>query len=409
MNPKDINLLFISDVTTHVPVEENIKTMKAFELFKKSPSVSSPTSTPSKTTPKPLIISRSSSSETPKSERLAPTWLNQLINQMGARLDASNIWQQLLDQLKLLKESSKTLKNQLDEIYKDIQSAYKDIENKLTEQAKKQIEFSNQKVKLLQKEIDFITQVYKSLLKQIPKIEPDQKTQLSRELAMALGSITALIHPSYAPYFYMAIPQIVQYWRNEDMINFENAMRKFEIAATLAGTNLEFLNKVLEKQMAVLEEKEKQDLLPTTLTLKLLTEKYTNYIDLYNNLWPKYLENVNNQIANVIKLLEAKERERHNRAEEKLREQTIRLQTEIRKELNKLRTEEWKLKKTEKLAPWSVPSKIFEILIKQAADPEEVLEIIESFEEASSSGSTSLLDVIEKLKEKLESKERKKK
>ena len=404
MDPKDINLLFLSDVITHVPIEENIKTMKALELLKTPPSVSSPTSITSKTTPKPLIISRPSVSETQKPERLSPTWLNLLVNQIAAQLDVSNTWQQLFEQLK---QASDALKEDLEKISKEIPNVYNEIKDKLEEQIKIQSTFSTQKLNLLQKEIDFLTQVYKSLLNQMPKIEPDRKTQLSRELAIALGSITALIHPSYAPYFYMAIPQIVQYWRNEDMENFENAMRKFEMAATLAGTNLEFLNNILERQIRILEEKEKQALLPTTLSLQWLTEKYKTYMDLYTSLWPKYLENIHKQIANVIKLLEAKERERHNRAEERLREQAIRLQSAIKEELNKIRAEELQLKKAKELAPWSVPGKIFEVLTRKAGDLNDLLKILESFEKTSRSESTSLFDVIENLKEELEGKESK--
>jgi hypothetical protein len=392
MAPKDINLLFISDKTTHVPIEENIKVMKELEASeKKQPAVSS------KPTSKPLTIPQSVTPKEQKQEKISNTQIHLLMNQAGNQLNVDKIWQKIYDFFEKIEFGPDFLKSELSKISKQIEDTYKDLKSKLENQAKIQSEYSNKKIDLLQKQIDFLINVYKDLMKKIPNLEVDQTTQLSRQLGMALGSITALIHPSYAPYFYMAIPQIIQYWRNEDMENFENAMRRFEMAVTLAGTNLEFLNNIIEKQLALLEEKEKQALLPTAATLQLLIQHYSDYIDLYNKLWPKYFETTQKQISDVIRILDVKEKERHNRILEKLREDYIRMLKDFKEKKLKMEEEQFDIKKTKELTPWLSPSKIFEVLTKKSETPQDLLKILKSLTKPPEPG--SLFEVIERIEE----------
>jgi len=395
MAPKDINLLFISDKTTHVPIEENIKAMKELEASeKKQPAV-----TP-KPTPKPLTIPQSVTPKKQKQEKISNTQIHLLMNQAGNQFDIDKIWQKIYDFIEKIEIDPGFLEKELKEIRGHFEKVYEDLKSKTEEQTKIQSEYSNKKNDLLQKQINLLIDIYKDLMKKIPNLEVDQTTQLSRQLGMALGSITALIHPSYAPYFYMAIPQIIQYWRNEDMENFENAMRRFEMAVTLAGTNLEFLNNIIEKQLTLLEEKEKQALLPTTLTLQLLNQEYANYIDLYNKLWPKYFENAQRQISDAIKLLDIKEKERHNKILEKLREDYIRMLKDYKEKKLKMEEEQFDIKKTKELTPWLFPSKIFEVLTKKSESPQDILKILKILTRPPKP--KSIFEVIERMEEEFE-------
>jgi hypothetical protein len=389
MAPKDINLLFISDKTTHVPIEENVKVMKELEASEKKQPTVSP-----KPTPKPLTIPQSVTPKEQKQEKISNTQIHLLTNQAENQFNVDKIWQKIYDFFEKIQIDPGFLEEELKRIRDHLKKVYEDLKSKTDEQTKIQSEYSNKKIDLLQKQINLLIDVYKDLMKKIPNLEVDQTTQLSRQLGMALGSITALIHPSYAPYFYMAIPQIIQYWQNEDMKNFENAMRRFEMAATLAGTNLEFLNNIIEKQLAILEEKEKQALLPTTLTLQLFNQEYANYIDLYNKLWPKYFENIQRQISDVVRLLDIKERERHNKTLEKLREESIQLQSRFKSIWLNMQRKKIDDSKNKLL------NKIFEALIKKAETPEDLSKILEAIEESSEEG--SLIDVLNKIRKKFE-------
>jgi hypothetical protein len=395
MAPIDINLLFMSDKTTHIPIEENVKVMKELEASEKKQPVVSP-----KPTPKPLTIPKSVTPEEQKQEKISNAQIHLLMNQAENQLNVNNIWQKINDFLGKIEFSPDFLEKELKKVREDLEKAYKDSEAETKKITQIQSEYSNKKIDLLLKQIDLIIDIYKDLMKKMPNLEVDQITQLSRQLGMALGSITALIHPSYAPYFYMAIPQIIQYWRNEDMENFENAMRRFEMAVTLAGTNLEFLNNIIEKQLAVLEEKEKQALLPSLATLQSLNQKAAYYADLYNKLWPKYFEITQRRISDVIKFLDIIERERHNRTLEKLREYAIRIQKEFREKKLKMEEELFEIKKLKELTPWLFPSKIFDVLTKKAETPQDILKIIKIFTKPTEG--ESLLEIIERLEEELE-------
>jgi hypothetical protein len=222
-----------------------------------------------------------------------------------------------------------TIRQEIEKLPKEFKADLKEYENKmdkvyneLEENLKKQVEigqkYADKEIELLTKHLQFIEKVFTDLLKEKPNLEPDKWTLFGRQLAMALGSITALAHPGYAPYFYMAIPKVVQYWQNEDMYNFEKAMKRFELALKLAGTQLDFYNQIMEHNLAILEKQKEKELLPITLTGQTLMEKYYTYANIYSKMASEQYKILNDKISNLLALADLKEKSRHYQAMEEL-------------------------------------------------------------------------------------------
>ena len=177
----------------------------------------------------------------------------------------------------------------------------KDIKEKKESKTKELIEIKEQYAKKMIETLDKynqqLTDIYSELMKQIPKMEPDEKIQWARGLAMALMAISGFIHPSYSPYFYMAIPQIVEYWRNEDRENFEMAMEKFNAALNIAGIKMNYLTQITENNLKKIQSLEEIDVLPVQMALEnlekdenALREQILNYESLYLELLGKLPE-----------------------------------------------------------------------------------------------------------------------
>jgi hypothetical protein len=167
-----------------------------------------------------------------------------------------------------------------------------DIKEKKENEIKKLIEIKKQYAEKMTKILDEynqqLTDIYSELMKHFPKMEPDEKKQWARGLAMALMAISGFVHPSYSPYFYMAIPQIVEYWRNEDRENFEIAMEKFNAALNIAGIKMNYLTQITENNLKKLQTLEEVDVLPVQMALEnlekeedALREQILNYESLY--------------------------------------------------------------------------------------------------------------------------------
>jgi hypothetical protein len=173
-----------------------------------------------------------------------------------------------------------------------IEEDLKDIKEKKENEIKKLIEIKKQYIEkmteMLNEYNQQLTDIYSELMKQIPKMEPDEKKQWARSLAMALMAISGFVHPGYSPYFYMAIPQIVEYWRNEDRENFEMAMEKFNAALNIAETKMNYLTQITENNLKKLQSLEEIDILPVQMALEdlekdedTLREQILNYESLY--------------------------------------------------------------------------------------------------------------------------------
>jgi hypothetical protein len=189
----------------------------------------------------------------------------------------------------------------------------------------------------------------------------------------------------------MAIPQVVQYWQNEDMYNFEKAMKKFELALKLAGTQLDFYNQIMEHSLKILEKQKEKELLPLTITGQLLMEQYHNFADAYNKMAVEYIKSFSDQIAHELSAIKAgimyqhykdwreiqelakqiefarlQEMKRHNRVMEG-----------IRSSIAKATGEQFNFKKLEKLHPWLFPKEVLKMLNIQ--DPQLAYQILVTY------------------------------
>jgi hypothetical protein len=254
--------------------------------------------------------------------------------------------------------------------------AYDALEKNLKEQVKVHQKYADKQLEEIRQHLNWIKQVFTDLMKEKPNLEPDKWTQFGRQLAMALGAISALAHPGYAPYFYMAIPQVVQYWQNEDMYNFEKAIKKFELALKVAGTQLDFYNQIMEHNLTILEKLKEKELLPKTIVGQLLAEKYHAHVDAYNKLKTEYARAFNDKIAHQLSAIKAgimlqhykdwkeiqqfakqielerlREMQRHNRAMEG-----------IRNLMTKIMGEKFEFEKLKQFYPWLFPEKLIKSL-----------------------------------------------
>jgi len=220
------------------------------------------------------------------------------------------------------------IKSELTLADKEVKQYFDMVQENLNKQIALQTKYADQEINLMQKHLDLIKDVFLDLMKEKPKLEPDKWTQFGRQLAMALGAITALAHPEYAPYFYMAIPQVVQYWQNEDAQNFERAIKKFEMALTLAGTQMDFYNQLMEYNLKILEKKKEKDLLPLAMTGELLLTRYTKYMDLYTKMALEYTKALSDRVGNLISLADLVNKERHYKRLEELKEEELKLRKE---------------------------------------------------------------------------------
>jgi hypothetical protein len=255
-------------------------------------------------------------------------------------------------------------------------NAYDALEKNLKEQVKVHQKYADEQLFVLRKHLNWIQKVFTDLMREKPNLEPDKWTQFGRQLAMSLGAISALAHPGYAPYFYMAIPQVVQYWHNEDMQNFEKAMRKFELALQTAGTQLDFYNQIMEHNLTILEKLKEKELLPKTIAGQLLAEKYHAHVDAYNKLKTEYARALSDKISHQLSAIKAgimlqhykdwkeiqqfakqielerlKEMQRHNRVMEG-----------IRNLMTKIMGEKFEFEKLKQFYPWLFPEKLLKSL-----------------------------------------------
>ena len=171
---------------------------------------------------------------------------------------------------------------------KDLESVKEEIEKETKKLIEIKKNYAEKTIETLDKYNQQLTDIYSELMKHIPKMEPDEKTQWARNLAMALMAISGFVHPGYSPYFYMAIPQIVEYWRNEDRENFEMAMEKFNTALNIAGIKMNYLTQITENNLKKLQSLEGIDVFPVLSALEnlgkeadALREQILNYENLY--------------------------------------------------------------------------------------------------------------------------------
>ena len=262
-------------------------------------------------------------SEALKQGKITPFQAQQLLHAIAPQeLSAEDIYTTLEKKIKELpvkfEDEKKKVKIEMDQ-------AYNELKNNLDQQVKITKKYADKEIEWIEKRLQKIEEVFTNLMKEKPNLEPDKWTLFGRQLAMALGSISALVHPGYAPYFYMAIPQIVQYWQNEDAHNFEKAMKKFELALKLAGIQLDFYNQIMEHNLKILEKKKEKKLLPLTLTEMLLSQKYFSLVDLYNKMEAESYKVSSDEIANLMAVADLKEKARHHRIIEELNKERNKL------------------------------------------------------------------------------------
>ncbi len=328
-------------------------------------------------------------SEAYKQGKISPAQAQQLLQVIAPQeLSAENIYTTLENEIKALPGKFKTEK---ETIKSERDKAYNEVKDNLDKQVKIAEKYADQEIKWLENHLKTIEKMFTELMKEKPNLEPDKWTLFGRQLAMALGAISALAHPEYAPYFYMAIPQVVQYWQNQDMYNFEKAMRKFEAALKLAGTQLDFYNQIMEFNLKILEKKKDKELLPLTLTGQLLTEKYRSLVELYNKMESESYKVNSDEIANLLKVADLKGKVEHNQRMEALqkeRNEIMKRRAEldalmkksslaIKNALLKITKEKFELQKDMLLHPEKYPGKILPSIMGKAGSVKESAQILQ--------------------------------
>jgi hypothetical protein len=251
-----------------------------------------------------------------KQRGINPAQLQQILGVLAPQnLSVDNLLATVIKKIDKLPED---VKADLKKVEDKMEKIGRDIEKNLKQQFEINNKYADQELDLLKKHLNLVKQVFSDLMKEKPNLEPDKWTTFGRQLAMALGAISALAHPGYAHYFYMAIPQVVQYWNNEDAENFEKAIKKFELALSLAGTQLDFYNQIMEQSLTVLEKQKEKELLPVILTGQLLMEKYHFLVDLYNKIAPEIYKMQSDRIGNLLAVADLTEKHRHNKILEDL-------------------------------------------------------------------------------------------
>jgi flagellar motor protein MotB len=282
-------------------------------------------------------------------------------------------------------------KKAMEELEERMNKVYNELENNLKQQIKVYEIYADQQIELMGKHLNYVKEVFTNLMKEKPNLESDKWTLFGRQLAMALGAISALAHPSYAPYFYMAIPQVVQYWQNEDMYNFEKAMKKFELALKLAGTQLDFYNQIMEHNLKILGKKKEKELLPLTITGQLLMEKYHNFADAYNKMAVEYIKSFSDQIAHELSAIKAGIMYQHYKEQKEIQrlakeielarleelKRHHRVMEGIRSALAKITAEQFNLKKMQQFYPGLFPKEVIKLLNIQ--DPNVVYQILATY------------------------------
>jgi len=323
--------------------------------------------------------------------KISPAQAQQILQTIAPQdLSFENIIATVLNEINKLPDDFKA---DLAKYEDKMDKAYKDLENNRKQQVEIVKKYADKELELLTKTLQSIEKVFTDLMKEKPNLEPDKWTLFGRQLAMALGAISALAHPGYAPYFYMAIPQVVQYWQNEDMYNFEKAMRKFEFALKLAGTQLDFYNQIMEHNLKILEKQKEKELLPLTLAEQLLMEKYHTYVDIYSKMAPEQYKIISDKIKNTLDVAGLVTQYKHYKAMEDLQ----RMANEIR--LKHLELDAWYKKASlairQELA--NIAKGKFNLLKKLTEHPEQNLKFLISEIGKKVSNPKDLVRVIETL------------
>jgi demethoxyubiquinone hydroxylase (CLK1/Coq7/Cat5 family) len=302
-----------------------------------------------------------------------PQALQMLQNIATKELSLEDWVAQIRDNIRKLPDE---IKAEMEKEEKEMNRIYKDLENNMKEQVKVYQKYADEQLKVLREHLNWIRQVFTDLMQEKPSLEPDKWTEFGRRLAMALGAISALVHPQYAPYFYMAIPQVVQYWQNEDMYNFEKAMKKFELALKLAGTQLDFYNQIMQHNLTIIDKLKEKELLPLTVAGQLLMEQYHAYVDAYNKLKAEYARALSDRIAHEISALKTGGMLQHYKdwkevkkmdhliklKELEHREKYNRIMAGIKNAMAQLTYEKFNLEKLKQFYPWLFPSELIKSL-----------------------------------------------
>jgi len=324
-----------------------------------------------------------------KQGKITPLQAQQILEAFAMQdLSIENWLAQIKQNIEKLPEEFEKKMNKVED---KMEKAYNELTQNLNKQIEVQKKYADKHIELIEKHLNWVQQVFLDLMKEKPNLEPDKWTLFGRQLAMALGSISALAHPGYAPYFYMAIPQIVQYWQNEDMYNFEKAMKKFELALKLAGTQLDFYNQIMEHNLAILEKQKEKELLPLTITGQLLMEKYHNFADTYNKMAVEHAKLLSDRIAHQLSAIKTDIVYRHYKDWREIQELAKKIELErlnelkrhnrvmegIRNLMAKITGERLNLTKMEKFYPMLFPDKVMKMLHIQ--DPQLAYQILATY------------------------------
>ena len=155
-----------------------------------------------------------------------------------------------------------------------------------------------------------ITDAYSEILQKAPKLTPDEKTQWARQLAFALMGIASFFHPGHSLYYFLAIPKVLEYWRNEDLANFEMAMNRFNAALQLGKLKIEHLSTLLEAEKKMLDLERETKIEPLRTQLEFLKSEYESFLKLDNELFKKYLEelvNLPKRLMDAYKVIDISE------------------------------------------------------------------------------------------------------
>lgn len=193
---------------------------------------------------------------------------------------------------KLIAQENEILERKRREIYAEYEKLAEKL-NELTQEKSRALK------EVILTTLEQQRRIMEGLMQEMPSMGPDEKTQFARSLALNLLAIASVFSPSEQIYFLSSLPKIVEYWRNEDLYNFDRKMREFQLKADMAQTRLDFLT----NQMNLLVEMINSEY---EVPVKTLVDVLNQTLKIYDYLYELQLNNflsAKNIAMNLAKLI----------------------------------------------------------------------------------------------------------
>lgn len=193
---------------------------------------------------------------------------------------------------KLIAQENEILEKKRHEIYVEYEKLAEKL-NELTQEKSRALK------EVILTTLEQQRRIMENLMQEMPSMGADEKTQFARSLALNLLAIASVFSLSEQIYFLSSLPKIVEYWRNEDLYNFDRKMKEFQLKVDMAQTRLDFL----ANQMNLLVEMINSEY---EVPVKTLVDALNQTLKIYDYLYELQLNNflsVKNIAMNLAKMI----------------------------------------------------------------------------------------------------------